>query len=425
MSQNFKMLFFLKKGKGSSRPALPIYVRITIDGRRAEWSVQRSCERSRWNQVAGKMSGTKQEAIELNAFLDAVRTSIFDLQKEYTLKNLPLTADGARKKLLHVKDSKQHSLISVYEYHNDQFRELVGKEFSEGTYKKFRSALVSIRNFISWKFKREDIFLTELDHVFITDYEFYLKTQQCMQHNSAMNNLKKLRKIIRQCVANKWLDADPFTHYKMRFNKTNRNYLHKDELATLADKKFFAQRLDQVKDIFLFSCYTGFSYSDVMKLTKNDISVGIDSEMWIFTTRTKTDSDSRVPLLPMAKKILEKYKDHPCAVVSNRLLPQLSNQRLNSYLKEISDQCGFNKELTFHCARHTFATTVTLSNGVPIETVGKMLGHTSLRTTQQYARILDRKVSDDMKVLKEKLLATELSTNEKNKTNVALQKKYI
>jgi site-specific recombinase XerD len=178
----------------------------------------------------------------------------------------------------------------------------------------------------------------------------------------------------------------------------------KDELEILLHKNISVQRLDQVRDIFLFSCYTGLSYTDVMALTRNNISIGIDGEQWIFTTRTKTDTASRIPLLPVAKYIIDKYSKHPEIISSDRLLPKLTNQRLNSYLKEISDICEFKKMLTFHCARHTFATTVTLTNGVPIETVSKMLGHRSLRTTQIYAKILDNKVSSDMQALKQKLL---------------------
>lgn len=239
---------------------------------------------------------------------------------------------------------------------------------------------------------------------FITDYEFYLKSIQKLQHNSAMGNIKKLKKIVRQCVANDWLEKDPFKSYKITTRETHRNFLLKEELELLLKKDLQVQRLDQVRDIFLFSCYTGLAYSDVMKLSRKDISIGIDGEQWIFTTRIKTDTGSRIPLLPIPRLIIEKYSKLPYIVNSGIILPKLSNQRLNSYLKEIASLCGFNKDLTFHCARHTFATTVTLNNGVPIETVGKMLGHKNLRTTQIYAKILDSKVSNDMGLLKQKLL---------------------
>ena len=404
MSVNFKVLFFLKKGKRANANSLPIYVRVTINGQRAEWSVQRNCDPARWNQHAGRISGNYDKAKVLNHFLDAIQGSIYEIQKEYTLRNEPVTAEQVRARMLHQSDEKKHSLVEVYQYHNDQFEKLVGAEFSYGTYKKFKSALTSLKAFLQWKFKKDNVCLAEVNHKFITDYEFYLKTIQKLQHNSAMGNIKKLKKIIRQCVANDWLDKDPFRSYKITTKETHRNFLLKDEVETLRIKEIAVQRLDQVRDIFLFSCYTGLSYSDVMMLTQKDISIGMDGEQWIFTNRIKTGTASRIPLLPVAKEILDKYASLPQAANSHRLLPKMTNQRLNSYLKEISDLCGFNKELTFHCARHTFATTVTLTNGVPIETVGKMLGHKSLRTTQIYAKILDSKVSSDMKELKEKLM---------------------
>jgi len=172
------------------------------------------------------------------------------------------------------------------------------------------------------------------------------------------------------------------------------------------NKVFATDRLNQVKDIFLFSCFTGLAYSDVKKLSRKNIGIGVDGERWIFINRTKTDTRSNIPLLPIAKALLEKYENHPQAINQEKLLPILSNQKMNSYLKEIADVCEINKELTFHIARHTFATTVTLSNGVPIESVSKMLGHKNLKTTQHYAKILDLKVSDDMKILREKFNST-------------------
>lgn len=195
---------------------------------------------------------------------------------------------------------------------------------------------------------------------------------------------------------------DPFMSYKIKTRDTHRAFLMENELEALINKRFATNRLNLVKDLFLFNCFTGLSYSDVTALTPADVTIGIDREMWIHTKRIKTDTDSRIPLLPTALSIIEKYKDHPKAQAEGKLFPCISNQRMNSYLKEISDCLGNQKELTFHCARHTFATTVTLTNGVPIETVSKMLGHRSLRTTQQYAKILDTKVSNDMKMLKEK-----------------------
>jgi site-specific recombinase XerD len=212
-----------------------------------------------------------------------------------------------------------------------------------------------------------------------------------------------MRKIVNYCLKSGWLQKDPFFGYKMAQKEVVRQYLTETELKTLADKKFVIDRLSQVRDVFLFSCYTGLAFIDVFQLTSDNIGIGVDGNQWIFTSRQKTDTPSRIPLLPQAKAIIEKYKDHPKCINENKLLPILSNQKMNAYLKEIADMCEINKPLTFHIARHTFATTVTLSNGVPIETVSKMLGHRSIKITQHYAKILDKKVSEDMLVLKAKL----------------------
>lgn len=204
-------------------------------------------------------------------------------------------------------------------------------------------------------------------------------------------------------MSNGWLSKDPFLSYKAKLKVVERPYLTKEEIQAIYEKEFASERLNQVRDIFLFSCYTGLAYVDVKKLSKSHVNIGIDGDRWIFTHRQKTDTSTRVPLLPLAQELILKYEGHPECVNSNVLFPVLSNQKMNSYLKEIVNVCGINKELTFHIARHTFATTVTLSNGVPIESVSKMLGHTNIKTTQHYAKILDKKVSDDMSILKSKL----------------------
>jgi len=203
-----------------------------------------------------------------------------------------------------------------------------------------------------------------------------------------------------QCIAKKWIERSPFIGFKMSVNETHKTFLNEQELLLIAEKQIAIKRLEQVRDIFLFSCYTGLAYCDVAKLTKASVVIGVDGDRWIFTNRSKTNTASKIPLLPISNSIVNKYNDHPVTSRSGKLLPVMSNQRMNSQLKELADLCSLTKELTFHCARHTFATTVTLTNGVPIETVSKMLGHKSLKTTQLYAKIVDKKVSEDMRILK-------------------------
>jgi site-specific recombinase XerD len=229
-----------------------------------------------------------------------------------------------------------------------------------------------------------------------------LRSVRKCANNTAVKYIKNFKKIIRICISNGWLDKDPFVNYKSKIREVEREFLSIGEIDDIYSKNFINQRLGLVRDIFVFACFTGLAYIDVKQLTLSNISIGIDGGRWIYTHRQKTETASRIPLLPIPEEIIQKYATHPICLNEERLLPILSNQKMNAYLKEIADVCGINKELTFHIARHTFATTVTLSNGVPIETVSKMLGHTNLKTTQHYAKILDIKISNDMMLLKEK-----------------------
>jgi site-specific recombinase XerD len=217
-----------------------------------------------------------------------------------------------------------------------------------------------------------------------------------------MKYITMLKKVINMAVNNDWMEKNPFAAFKCTKLNVHREILDEAEILQLHEKEFNIERLEEVRDIFLFCCYTGYAFADVEKLQRTDLAKGIDGDAWIFAKRKKTNTVSNVPLLPQAEEIIKKYEHHPYCVKTGALLPVKSNQKMNAYLKEIASICGIKKELTMHIARHTFATTVTLSNGVPIETVSKMLGHTKLVTTQIYAKVLENKVSEDMQKLKEK-----------------------
>lgn len=259
------------------------------------------------------------------------------------------------------------------------------------------------RNFILWKFQVSDLDASRINYDFVSDYAFWLKSIRNCNHNSTMKYLSNFKKIVLLCMKQGWLQKDPFLGFKLTRREVERAFLTKLELQDIASRQFATERLNYVRDIFLFSCFTGLAYADVKKLKRSEIVIGIDGEKWVITKRQKTDISSRIPLLSASLEILAPYENHPQCMNEGRLLPVLSNQKMNAYLKEIADLCGINKNLTFHIARHTFATTVTLSNGVPIESVSKMLGHKNLRTTQHYAKILDKKVSEDMIALRKRL----------------------
>ena len=409
--RTFNQIIFPKRVNGTATEAT-MYLRITVNGLRTEFTINRDIEMKDWNDQSRRMNGKNPKAKEFNSYLDAVEFRIYEIYKELVANGEEISANIIKAKFHGVDTDKPRMLLEIFEDHNKQFGELVGKDFAKGTLKRFQVVTKALGEFLQWKFQITDISIKKLNFEFINDFEFYLKSVRNCSHNTVMGYVKKLKKIVRQCVAKDWLDKDPFMAYKVTLRETHRLILTEQELQIMSEKTLIG-RMDQIRDIFLFSCYTGLSYSDVEKLTAAEVTTGIDGEKWIMTTRTKTDTATRVPLLPPSLAILSKYEGRPDLLYSGRLLPVVSNQRMNGYLKELADQCGIQKTLTFHCARHTFATTVTLTNGVPIETVGKMLGHKSLRTTQQYAKILDRKVSDDMLKLRSKFQAPSKSDKAK------------
>ena len=415
MKTKVSILFYAKKAKAAVNGLIPIYTRITINGKRIELSTNRFVEMSKWSTEAGKMKGTSEEARSINNHLDLLKSQIRDAEMELTHKKIALTSETIKSKLLGV-DERARMLVPIFQDHNNKIKELVGKEYAPGTLERYNTSLKHTIEFMQWKYDISDIDITKIDHAFITDYEFWLRSVRNCANNTAVKYIKNFNKIIKICLANHWIEKNPFANYKSKVKEVERVYLTEDEIQSIMEKEFKTERLSLVRDIFLFSCFTGLAYIDVKNLTKTHISIGIDGEKWIFTHRQKTESASKIPILPVSQMIIDKYENHPQCNNEDKLLPILSNQKMNAYLKELADICNIDKELTFHIARHTFATTVTLTNGVPIESVSKMLGHKNLRTTQHYAKVLDKKVSEDMRILKDKFAYQE---NKLNKSGVS------
>jgi integrase len=402
MNHSFSQLFYLKGKHFEKDVKVPIYLRLTVNGQRSELSVSRKVDPQKWNARTGKMKGTNLEANELNQYLDTVRSRINRIHRQLVEDNKPFTSLDI-KNLYLGKGEKLKMLLELFDEHNQQMEKLIDIEFALGTYKRYHTTRTHVAEFIKSELRKSDIPVRDVDLKFIKGFEYFLKVTKKCNHNSALKYVNNFKKIIRMAVAHEWISKDPFYNYKLQFKTVEREFLSKEELQTLVDKEIEGERLNVVRDMFVFCCYTGLSYIDVQKLHPDHIVKHIDGTFWIKSKRTKTKSRLGIPLLPTAVGILEKYQDHPKVVNGDCVLPVLSNQKSNAYLKEIADLCSIKKNLTTHLARHTFATTVTLSNGVPIETVGQMLGHKNLRTTQHYAKIIDRKVSEDMAVLKNKL----------------------
>lgn len=394
MKTNFNLLFYLKKPKDYTTGAVPIYLRITVNGKRAELASGKECIPEQWNSKSGHMRGTKEEIKTINSYLDKMKA---DLNAAYTalcIQDEQVTTESIKCRYLG-KAEKSHTLGEAIQLHNKNMKELIGKDYAPGTLRRFEVLERHVSTFLSAKYNKTDINLNSIDYEFISDFDFYLRTEKVNTNNTAIKHLKNLGKIVRICLSKKWISSDQFFGYKLKSKAVHRNRLSTEELQKILDKDFTTKRLSQVRDFFLFSCYTGLSYADVQKLKQSDISTGIDGGQWIFSHRQKTDTRLAIPLLPVANEILDKYKDHPECINKDRALPISSSQKMNEYLVEIAAIAGVDKKLNNRIAKRTYGTTVLLKNGVPIETVSKLLGHMNIRTTMLYVDISDIKVGED------------------------------
>ncbi len=402
METRISIPFYGKKAIRTSDKLLAVYLRVTINGERFEVSTQRYIEPARWSAAAGKAKGSSEEALKLNNYLDVLKAKVYSYQKEIIQEGNSFSKETLRGKWYGLKEHR-HTLIAVFRHHNEQLKNLIGKDCSKATWTKYNTTLDHTLAYLKWKYQAQDLDVSKITYSFITDFEYWLKGIQHCNHNTTIKYISNLRKIINLCLKNGWLTKDPFLGFKMSKKEVIREFLSEQEIQALISKNITNVRLRQVRDIFLFSCFTGLAYIDAKRLKRSAIVTGIDGEKWIYTKRKKTDSPTHIPLLPRVLEIMDGYKEHPQCLREDSLLPVPSNAKLNAYLKELADICGISKNLTFHVARHTFATTITLNNGVPIESVSKMLGHKSIKITQIYAKVLDKKLSEDMQVLKQRL----------------------
>ena len=412
MNNSMSLSFQVKSSKKNEFGKAPIYARITINEVRTEFSIKRFIEPDKWINKAGVAKGNTEDIKNLNAHVLAVRSKLFQHYNRMLEGDKSITAEAVKNAYFGITE-KSKTIVEVFEYHNQQMKSLIDKDFAAGTYERYCTALSHTKEFLKYKYNVTDYPIKQVNHEFITEFEYFLKKVRKCSHNTVIKYITNFKKIMRICLCNNWIEKDPFINYRFHLHEVEREILMEHELQAIADKNFATSRLGQVRDIFLFCCFTALAYSDVKKLSKQHLIVGIDGGKWIKINRTKTDTRSSIPILPMAQDILNKYAGNQKCTYDNTLLPVSSNQKMNDYLKEIAAVCGIEKNITFHIARHTFATTVTLQNGVPIESVSKMMGHKSIPTTQIYAKVLDKKVGADMLMLKEKLSALNRSAKVK------------
>ncbi|WP_350290201.1 site-specific integrase [uncultured Croceitalea sp.] len=408
MSGKINVLFYPKKSNTDTDGKVTVYARITVNGKRAELSLGRQVEEQRWDSRSGRLRGTSIEVTKFNRFLDTIKNRIFEIYDSLLKEKKDISAVIIKNTFLG-KEGKEYMVLEIFQEHNDEIESLIGKGFTKGTLQRYKAACKHVSAYIQHNYHRKDVPVRKVDHKFITGLEYFLKSKRNCEHNTAIKYVVNFKKIIRIAYANEWITKDPFFHWKASWKTKEKQYLTQSELDRLREKKSFLPRLDLVRDIFVFCCYTGLAYADVQQLKQEHIIIGVNGDRWIKMPRKKTKAISSIPLLPPTEEIILKYSEHPYVLDGKGVLPVLTNQKSNAYLKEIADVCGINKNLTTHLARHTFATTVTLSNGVSISTVSKMLGHRSLKTTQIYAKVLDSKIAEEMERLKEKIKPVENS----------------
>ena len=398
MKSTFRILFYVKRDKERLDGSLPIMCRITIDGRASRFNTKISIMSELWDAKAYCAKGRSREANEINALLNDIRTSIHNVYHKLIVHENTVSAEEVKNIFLG-GSVKNRTLIEAIRIYNDDIKKLIGHGKSVLTYNRYELVRKRVLCFLKEHYQLSDIPLKDVDHEFIYNFNIFVMTKYKCGVNTVGKFMQRFRSVILMAKNNEWIQTDPFVNFKIKFTKTDRGYLNQQEIDAIMKKRFSAKRLSQVRDVFIFCCYTGLSYIDVKNLTQTHIQTGFDNKLWIMSKREKTGVSFNLPLLDLPKSILDKYSQ---TLPEDKLLPVLSNQKMNAYLKEIGDICGIEKELTFHLARHTFAT-LTLTKGVSIESVSKMLGHTDIKTTQIYARVIDQKVSQDMKLFSERL----------------------
>ncbi len=398
----FSILFYIVRSKKNNNGEHPIYCRVTVQGKSREFSTQQWTLDKKWNPKAAKVIGNTEAARTLNYFLDAIRNSLHNIRTQLTEEVKPISALAICNTHLG-KGERKLTVMQLYKHYiDDRIKPLLGKEYAQGTYDRYQVSSDHTLRFLKFHFKVDDLPVSELNLGFASKYEFYLKTERNCAHNTTLKYIRNLKTVINYGIGLGWLTYNPLAPYKASLKRVVKEFLTEDEITKIRNKEFLSDRMMEIRDVFIFCCYTGLAYSDVEKLTSDNVLIDMKGNKLIKVNRTKSKTLSQIPLLDPAIEILSKYEDHIVCKNKNRLLPVKSNQKHNEYLKEIATICNINKKLTTHTARHTFATLM-LTLGGTTESLMSMLGHTNMSTTQIYAKIIPQKVNKEMVDINAKL----------------------
>ncbi|MDR1055234.1 MAG: site-specific integrase [Prevotellaceae bacterium] len=396
MNRNsFNVFFFIKKTKLLSNGEATIRLRIKASGIAVESQIKRSIPPNLWEQSTESSKGRDRKSAELNEYIRMLKLKVLTIHRELELSGKLFTARLIIDKLYNAETDKR-MLLGVFRKHNEDCRKLIGIDYVEITIRRFDNCCKYLGVLIQQKFGKEDLNLHEVDGEFVCDFEMFLKVERGCQQNTVIRYMKCFKKIINLAIANEWMTKNPFAGIKFQEKEVLKEVLTKEEIERIMTKDFGMERLNYVRDVFIFCVFSGLAYMDVNNLRAEHFTKDNNGDVWIRKAREKTDNMCNIPLLKIPQMILEKYRDNPLCVKSGRLLPVTSNQKMNSYLKEIATRCNISKTLTTHTARYTYASIVCLANGVSMENVAKMLGHSDIRMTQHYAKVMDSSIKRDM-----------------------------
>ncbi|WP_308663358.1 site-specific integrase [uncultured Alistipes sp.] len=394
---SFRVLFFLKKTRLLKNGEASVCMRITVNGTRVENNIRKSIDPALWSQAKETARGKSRRACDLNTYIEEARIKLYQIFCELEQQNRPVTAHLLQELFFgQEKPEEVRTLLGTMQEHNDQCRALVGTDYALITVRRYESCRRYLAELIRQRYGKEDLPLAEVNGELVRAFAFYLKTEKGCQQNTVIRYMKCLKKITNLARANDWMAKDPFLGIRFHEKEVVREFLTMDELQTIYRKEFPLERLTLVRDVFIFAAFTGLAFIDVQQLAPEHIVRDNNGNLWIRKPRQKTKNMCNIPLLDIPQEILRKYADHPTCRKKGVLLPVPCNQKMNSYLKEIADICMIRKNLTTHCARHSYATSVCLANGVSLENVAKMLGHSNIKMTQHYARVLDSSILRDM-----------------------------
>ena len=398
---SFKITFYLRRTRVTKAGLAPILSRITVNGIAAEIPVKCHIYPERWDQTKERATGKDKLSTEVNTYLDSYRARVLEIRREIEQEGKEVSVFEIKERLTH--PAKTRMFLEEFAAYCEKRQKEVGVMITKHTLYKYRRALRYLSEYTVEEYKKSDLPLSSINYYYIEGFKLHIQTRHCCRHNGAVNLLKVVRTFFLYCIRNEWIDKSPMKDMKLVEEPTEvRANLSKSELERMLVKAMPNERIERVRDIFVFCCLTGLAFTDVHSLGPEHLGRDEKGKLWIIKPRNKTGIKSTIPLLPIAMQILDKYADNPTCKMKGKLLPVCSNQRMNSYLTELADLCGIDKKLTTHCARHTFAS-VAGNYGMPLKVIARILGHAKVKMTEHYTHLWESTVSEEMEKLGEKI----------------------